>query len=369
MGACIPSALERAAANNHADVAWHLPEWPLTHAAVFQTALAARPFQPQEIVAMSFCLHLPQGLSGSYLQDYCINFPCSQPSASLSRKERACTGVLLPLGWGLVIGRDATSANLEIECLSANAATSPVVIFKAVRRISRGEPLCTRPLCHTTKVCATAAMDATVSAMILKPIFQTALESIDDSFVVDKPPYALSDSPTYLRMSSEGSVEIRSSALHGYGVFALRDMRVGDVIETAPLLPINWHEFRGTVLEEYVYRSDFLTTDKEETPVAVIPLGNGCFYNHGSSSSSRNACVRAHSGQPFIQSWVAEEFIAQGEEVLVDYGDGYWQVDWRPDPISSVLSGSSKTSDEDVVSSNISSWCCTLARDDSVAPR
>lgn len=107
------------------------------------------------------------------------------------------------------------------------------------------------------------------------------------------------------------SAVMRDSPVHGRGMFATRNIKSGEVIETVPLLLFNRSDvMKGSILLDY----DLAVKDKH-----AIMLGYASIYNHSDQS---NASWEFDSiPNLFIN---ATRDIYAGEEIFVDYGTAYW---------------------------------------------
>lgn len=105
---------------------------------------------------------------------------------------------------------------------------------------------------------------------------------------------------------------IKDAGEKGAGVFAVEAIPEGDVIETCHVVDIPNGSLR-----------DYGFLWREEWGVkSVLPLGNGCIYNH---SSKPNATWRQHSTTKSME-FIAIRDIAPGDEICTFYGpDAYWQ--------------------------------------------
>lgn len=104
-------------------------------------------------------------------------------------------------------------------------------------------------------------------------------------------------------------LEIRSSDIHGRGVFATRAFAAGDTVERCPAVvvsPADRHLLDGTHLFNYYFYW--------EGEAAAIALGYGSLYNHSASPSAR---YRKVSDADVIE-FVAVRDIEPGCEITVD---------------------------------------------------
>lgn len=116
---------------------------------------------------------------------------------------------------------------------------------------------------------------------------------------------------------------IRRTAKKGRGVFALKDFKVGEVIENCPVLIFNTKErkhLEKTLLNYYIY-------PWRSTRGASLVLGYGSIYNH---SYSPNADWKQNFK---TQSMVFRAIspIKKGVEITVNYNgepDEKTPIDW-----------------------------------------
>lgn len=119
---------------------------------------------------------------------------------------------------------------------------------------------------------------------------------------------------------SPKKVEVKSSTIHGYGVFAIDTIQKGEIIEECHLLtiPFRLGEFNSFLIN---YKFNYPSHGKLEE--YVIPMGNGCIYNH---SDNNNAFWRTNVEHKTFE-FVAQRDIEIGEEICTRYGDNtYWET-------------------------------------------
>jgi len=118
-------------------------------------------------------------------------------------------------------------------------------------------------------------------------------------------------------------VEIKRTGKKGRGVFALKDFKKGEIVESCPVINITPKErkrLEKTQLSHYIY-------PWRSTRGAALVLGYGSIYNH---SFSPNADWKQNFK---TQSMVfrAIKSIKKGEEILVNYNgepDDESEIDW-----------------------------------------
>jgi SET domain-containing protein len=116
-------------------------------------------------------------------------------------------------------------------------------------------------------------------------------------------------------------LEIRSSDIHGRGVFATRAFAAGETVERCPAVVVpaaERHLLDGTHLYNYYFHW--------EGEAAAIVLGYGSLYNHSASPSARYRNVFNAD----VVEFVALRDIEPGCEITVDYTNGGKNELWFP---------------------------------------
>eukprot|EP00927_Polykrikos_kofoidii_P075255 TRINITY_DN71371_c0_g1_i1.p1 TRINITY_DN71371_c0_g1~~TRINITY_DN71371_c0_g1_i1.p1 ORF type:complete len:380 (+),score=32.42 TRINITY_DN71371_c0_g1_i1:81-1220(+) len=294
---------------------------------------AGRAVEIGEVVDACPCLIFgADDLKHSFLLAYCYELRSSVVAADTSSPV-----LLLPLGWGLMLGRDSPGrANLCVEheivsSMTQFAARNEVpcgethwLSFRAIVPIAVGAPL-------------VAAVGCQGHAQLpLSHVFTSALSAFGLHGLLlnppskDEDPLVLDTAPTEVRRRGVDSADtfLGDSAVHRLGVFASHDLHAGDVVEFVPVLPL-WHrEARGNILQDYVFASDLSSRAPScDRKVVHLPLGFGGLYNH--STSVPNVYAMRFRNQPFVEAWVAQDFVPAGAELFLSYGQGYWSAPWR----------------------------------------
>ena len=118
--------------------------------------------------------------------------------------------------------------------------------------------------------------------------------------------------------SCKNLIEIRSSSIHNKGVFANRNINANDIIEIVPLLMID---------KKHVDVTKTNTGDLVDYALLMndnnyyIMLGLGSLYNH---SDNFNAEWEYYNPDNIIIRAVKN--IPKDSEILVHYGDKYWNA-------------------------------------------
>lgn len=103
-------------------------------------------------------------------------------------------------------------------------------------------------------------------------------------------------------------VTVRAAGTKGRGVFAKRNFRAGEVVETAPAIFLDeadWRANEALTLGDYIFKS----------PTGyLLALGAGSLYNHSFAPNALWDCNDS------VIQFRAAKAIRRGEEILVDYG-------------------------------------------------
>ena len=124
-------------------------------------------------------------------------------------------------------------------------------------------------------------------------------------------------------------IEVRTSSLHGLGIFATESIEKHECIESAPVVLFHqdtMHELRKNnirnethILHDYVFGW--------ERQQVAIGLGYASLYNHANHDA--NVSYRMLCNEPGRIEFIAKRKIEAGEELLVHYrlGRGAVQFD------------------------------------------
>lgn len=110
-------------------------------------------------------------------------------------------------------------------------------------------------------------------------------------------------------------IQIRKSAVHGWGVFAKEKIYADETLEESPfiILPIEKGELSSLLID---YRFNYPCGDWKHQ---VIPGGFTCYYNH---SNNPNATWYTNDN---IFVFKAIKDIEKDQEIFTYYGDvNYW---------------------------------------------
>lgn len=119
------------------------------------------------------------------------------------------------------------------------------------------------------------------------------------------------------------SIEIKRTPSKGLGVFALKDFKEGEIIESCPVLTFDTKgrkNLEKTLLSHYIY-------PWRSTRGAALVFGYGSIYNH---SYSPNADWKQNF-KTNSMVYKAIKSIKKGEEITVNYNgepDEQTPIDW-----------------------------------------
>ncbi|ARM30850.1 SET domain-containing protein-lysine N-methyltransferase [Prosthecochloris sp. HL-130-GSB] len=112
----------------------------------------------------------------------------------------------------------------------------------------------------------------------------------------------------------EGNVRIGASNVSGRGVFALRDLRKGEIIERCPVLELDENDVGGELVN-YVFYGD-------NASKRLVAMGNGMLFNHSSFPNVGYYLEDTPLGPELVL--YALRNIRDGEELFYNYGDEWW---------------------------------------------
>ena len=122
------------------------------------------------------------------------------------------------------------------------------------------------------------------------------------------------------KLYHSGAIEVKGSPVHGYGVFATRDLQKGEVLEECYYLALTTQFHRvDDALKDYVFLNNDLGTSGKSSAVV---LGSGMIYNHRSNPNVLYKKDKAR--KVFIYYMDADA--GSGEELFVSYGEGAYST-------------------------------------------
>ncbi|MFB2347919.1 SET domain-containing protein [Priestia megaterium] len=108
------------------------------------------------------------------------------------------------------------------------------------------------------------------------------------------------------------SIYVKDTQKYGRGIYAMRDIKEGQLIEVSPIIlspPKEWEHLEKTVLSQYCFQwgENFSNT--------AIALGYGSLFNH---SYTPNAIYYYNEDNLSIEFY-AEADIKKDEEITINY--------------------------------------------------
>lgn len=113
-------------------------------------------------------------------------------------------------------------------------------------------------------------------------------------------------------------IEVKKSPIHGWGVFATKDIAKDEVIEICPILFLPTKRGQiNYILPDYTFQ--WPKTDSWTD--FVVSLGYGSLYNHSNNANAN--WTHDFENKTFI--FFSTQPIKKGEEIFIFYGDeNYW---------------------------------------------
>lgn len=103
-----------------------------------------------------------------------------------------------------------------------------------------------------------------------------------------------------------GGTKTRVGRSHGYGIFAVEDIKAGEVVEEAPIL---------SQATPFLANYTFSSGDKH-----ILPLGNIALYNHSDTPN----CTHSLNAGGDVMTLTATRDIRAGEQCSISYGGSQW---------------------------------------------
>jgi hypothetical protein len=283
---------------------------------------ACRTYTAGDLLEKAYCLVMePEHLRGSYVEPYLYSL------------DKVSGRRLMPFGWGLLYGRCPKEAGANVVA-EIRVESSPIdgskhhwLHFRALRSIGEGDSLYVDTPCTLPPVFEAAADkfgDTCHIDMFGRPLeaigypedspAKTFWDYVNVSYLPDAPPETI-----YLMKESAAPVRVGHSPIHGMGCFAQRNIAKGEVVELCPNLPIEHATPTGQsvdqgLLGEYTY--DYFPG------IDMTMLAGASIYNHRNTENISHCKFR---GTPFLEAFVADVDIEEGEELFINYGEEYWE--------------------------------------------
>ncbi|TDQ19390.1 SET domain-containing protein [Algoriphagus boseongensis] len=125
-------------------------------------------------------------------------------------------------------------------------------------------------------------------------------------------------------MGPSHKIQVRSSSIHGYGVFAKETILSGELIEEAKGIRLsNRSAYQyDKNLNDYIFRHSDCKCEECSThgSLQFVGMGYSSLYNHSEESNATYKIDYEHD----VIRITAKKDINEGEEILIDYGKNYW---------------------------------------------
>lgn len=128
------------------------------------------------------------------------------------------------------------------------------------------------------------------------------------AFKIIRPQFGLFNVNTTIH---NDNVYVKKSHIHGFGVFAAKDIKAGDIIETAPIVIEKIYNISSVMLD-YVFKVDY--------EHVAHGYGYSSFYN---DSQNPHAYFKIDRDRRLIMI-IASKDIAKDQEIYMSYGSSYW---------------------------------------------
>lgn len=112
-------------------------------------------------------------------------------------------------------------------------------------------------------------------------------------------------------------IQVRTFPNKGRGIFAIKDIKEGEIIEIAPVLTFSEEE-SALIMETKLVNYCFSWGDGRNSAIA---LGFGSIYNHSDTPSAFYQKREHRDDMVFM----ALRDIKSGEEITVHYGEHWWE--------------------------------------------
>lgn len=118
------------------------------------------------------------------------------------------------------------------------------------------------------------------------------------------------------RLFTNSAIEVRTSPIHGRGVFATEDIPANSILEESHFIQLKETNFENIdpALQDYVFELK-KAPDRPSTIYAIV-LGISSIINHSHDSANATWAINK-SRRLFV--FTARKRIRSGEEILIDY--------------------------------------------------
>jgi len=121
-------------------------------------------------------------------------------------------------------------------------------------------------------------------------------------------------------------IDLRTSPIHGHGIFSNAEISEGELIEEAKLLKLSFRSkiFQDSVLINYAWVNESCNCEQcqKEGMEQYLALGYGSVYNH---SKNPNTKIKLNFENETMTIYSIRK-IEKNEEIFVSYGPKYWLI-------------------------------------------
>lgn len=112
---------------------------------------------------------------------------------------------------------------------------------------------------------------------------------------------------------SNNNIVIKKHDQYGRNVYANKDYKINDIIEICPTIYDENNKINNGIINNYLF--------KGSKNKSILAFGYCSLYNH---RDDNNASWKISDDNSII-TFFATKNIKKGEEIMVNYGDGYWK--------------------------------------------
>lgn len=115
----------------------------------------------------------------------------------------------------------------------------------------------------------------------------------------------------------QGKTTVAASTIHGWGVFALKDMRSGEVVELLPALVVpheDMAQVEGSYLDRYAYEGP--------EDQYIVATGACSWLNHKNPANCEYEVHWEDDGDFYVRVF-AVKTIKKGQEITINYNGSY----------------------------------------------
>lgn len=227
------------------------------------------------------------------------------------------THTLLPLGLGMLYCQ-SSEASLKAEYFQCSGR--PWIRFTAARAMKAGEPLTVSNKDHRDSdqsLMDVAQSYADLGSWTIQGRYDWARANMWSYAGCPTPDHPLDPA------AREASLRMGESKLGGFGVFARRPYSRGELVEAALSVPVVNHD--SNAMNGYCFdANEFWFQPKRGLTVDAFNMGLAMIYNHSQVADNMHFTYVVSDGL-VLNCFFTTRDIEEGEELLYDYGDEYWE--------------------------------------------